>query len=307
MTAPTRFINMNSTAKPIRLSYRNIYILPSKRGLGFALLLIILLLIAFVYNNNLVYLLCFLLASLFFISILHTVNSLQGLLIRKGASVDIFAGELADNNLIIDNPDNTVRYSLQLGLVKDNMQFCDIKARQSIRISLAQQVKKRGWFVVSRPIIASNYPFGLFRAWHRLNIDFKTLVYPSPSKQDYPLPENNSSKGIQGSAQKGQDDFFGLQSYQPGDAIRDIHWRTYAKGQGLVIRQYSGVQDSEIWLDYEQTMGSDQEARLSQMCRWLLDADTAEVEYGLRLPGVTIEPNRGGEHSTRCLQALALA
>lgn len=135
MSSPT-------STKPIRLSYRHIYILSTKRGLGFMLLLTLLLLIAFIYNNNLVYLLCFLLASLFFITILHTVNSLQGLRVKAGQSVDIFAGELAENILIVDNPDRTDHYSVQFGLGREVMQLVDIKVQQSQRISLAQRAKK---------------------------------------------------------------------------------------------------------------------------------------------------------------------
>lgn len=161
--------------------------------------------------------------------------------------------------------------------------------------------------MTSNPVISSCFPFGLFRAWHRLNLDMKTLVYPRPSVQDCPLPENDSGHGEQGSRQKGQDDFYGLQDYQHGDGVRHIHWRALAKGQGLFIRQYTGAQNSEIWLDYEQTMGADQEERLSQMCRWVVDAEKAGVEYGFRLAGLIIEPNRGDDHSKQCLKALALA
>ena len=300
-------MNTVSATKPIRLSYRRIYILPTKRGLGFAMLIALLLLIAFIYNNNLVYLLCFLLASLFFITILHTVKSLEGLVIRKGYSHNIFAGELTESVLAIENPSNTMRFSLYLELDKAGVQPVDIKAQEKIQVSLAQTANKRGWFVLSNPVISSCYPFGLFRAWHRLNLEFKTLVYPRPSRQDCPLPEDNSSHEAQGNDQKGQDDFYGLQNYQAGDSIRHIHWRAFAKGQGVFTRQYNGAESlSEIWLDYEQTTGANHEDRLSQMCRWVLDANEAGIIFGFRLAGVTIEPGLGDTHSKQCLEALAL-
>jgi hypothetical protein len=44
------------------------------------------------------------------------------------------------------------------------MQAIDIKAQHNSRVSLPQRVYKRGWFVMSQPVIASCYPFGLFRA-----------------------------------------------------------------------------------------------------------------------------------------------
>jgi len=300
-------MSSTSVAKSIALNYRNIYILPTRRGLGFVMLIALLLLIAFIYNNNLVYLLSFLLISLFFITILHTVKSLQGLVISKGYNTPVYAGEFAASKITINNPTSVARYSVQVGLDKRlPLLAVDMPAQQKVPLSLAYKADKRGWLVMANPVISSCYPFGLFRAWQRLNLDSKALIYPQPSMQDCPLPENNQGQDQQGNAQKGQDDFYGLQSYQTGDSIRHIHWRAFAKGQGLYTRQYSGAQSSEIWLDYEQAMAASQEERLSIMCRWVLNADEAGIVYGFKLAGLVLEPNYGAAHSKKCLEALAL-
>ena len=300
-------MSSTSVAKSIALNYRNIYILPTRRGLGFVMLIALLLLIAFIYNNNLVYLLSFLLVSLFFITILHTVKSLQGLVISKGYNTPVYAGEFAASKIAINNPTSVARYSVQVGLDKHlPLLAVDMPAQQKVPLSLAYKADKRGWLVMANPVISSCYPFGLFRAWQRLNLDSKVLIYPQPSMQDCPLPENNQGQDQQGNAQKGQDDFYGLQSYQTGDSIRHIHWRAFAKGQGLYTRQYSGAQSSEIWLDYEQAMAASQEERLSIMCRWVLNADEAGIAYGFKLAGLILEPNYGAAHSKKCLEALAL-
>jgi len=300
-------MSSTSVAKSIALNYRNIYILPTRRGLGFVILIALLLLIAFIYNNNLVYLLSFLLISLFFITILHTVKSLQGLVISKGYNTPVYAGEFAASKITINNPTSVARYSVQVGLDKRlPLLAVDMPAQQKVPLSLAYKADKRGWLVMANPVISSCYPFGLFRAWQRLNLDSKALIYPQPSMQDCPLPENNQGQDQQGNAQKGQDDFYGLQSYQTGDSIRHIHWRAFAKGQGLYTRQYSGAQSSEIWLDYEQAMAASQEERLSIMCRWVLNADEAGIAYGFKLAGLILEPNYGAAHSKKCLEALAL-
>ncbi len=292
----------------IYLSYRKIYILPTRRGFGFVLLIALLVLIAFIYNNNLIYLLSFLLASLFFIAILHTVQSLAGLTISKGYSPNAFVGEQASGVVTVHNPSNTTRYSVHFGSDKQSvLQVVDIPAKQSLQVSLPQEAKKRGWLVLPYPVIYCDYPFGLFRAWHRLHLDIKILIYPRPSVQECPLPENAGHLERQGHIQKGCDDFYGLQSYRAGDSIRHIHWRALAKGQGLSVRQYSGgVQSTEIWLDYEEAAAAEQEERLSQMCRWVLDADAAGISYGLKLGGLRIDPGIGELHSKKCLEALAL-
>jgi len=298
---------MPTNHKEIRLHYRRLYILPTRSGLGFVLLIALLLLIAFVYNNNLVYLLSFLLASLFFITILHTVKSLEGLIISKQPSPATFVDEYATGLLLINNPDQQTRYSVQVGFDKQHSQIIDLDAQKKTSIRLTQKVTKRGWQPLPAPIISSCFPFGLFRTWMRLPFDWHVLVYPAPSLQDCPFPENNSSQlALQGSAQKGQDDFYGLQNYQASDGIRHIHWRAFAKGQGLYTKQYSGAQSTEICLDYEQTRGADKEQRLSQMCRWVLEADQAGLAYSFKLAGLQIEPNQGEAHRQTCLEALAL-
>lgn len=292
---------------PIHLGYQRIYILPTKRGVGFIMLITLLMLISIIYNNNLVYLLSFLLAGLFFVTILHTVKALEGLIISKGHSPNVFAGELTKGVLIISNPSNTKRYSVQLGLDKKTaLHSVDIPAKQTKQVSLGQKTVKRGWLTETDSVIFCDYPLGLFRAWHKLKLDIKTLVYPRPSQQEQPFTESNANLSTQGIAQKGQDDFYGLQEYQAGDNIKHIHWRSLAKGQGVFTKQFSGVQNSELWLDYEQTKGAELEERLSQMCRWVLDADAENLTYGFKLVGLTIKPDMGTAHSKKCLEALAL-
>jgi uncharacterized protein (DUF58 family) len=47
------------------------------------------------------------------------------------------------------------------------------------------------------------------------------------------------------------------------------------------------------------------EARLSQLCLWVLESDSAQRPYGLRLPGQEIAPSGGAAHRFACLRALA--
>lgn len=63
--------------------------------------------------------------------------------------------------------------------------------------------------------------------------------------------------------------------------------------------------NSELLLDFALTPGQP-EARLSQLCRWILDAEQSGVSYGLRLPHLIIPTAIGITHQRRCLEALAL-
>jgi len=289
----------------IILTHRRIFILPTQRGWAMLLLMVILLLIAFVYNNNLTYLLTFLIASVFFITILHTFKSLAGLVVQAGQTQAVFAGEAAGFDIHIHNPNANERPHCQIKLTKP--QSFTLKPYSKTTQTLYSLTQKRGWHNIGTVTVFSTYPLGLFYAWSPLRFNSQTLVYPKPSPLELPFPDSPSADSEQGLSHKGADDFYGLQEYQAGDSIKHIHWKAFAKGQGLYSKQYSGAKNSaEVWLHYDDAIGHDTEQRLSQLCRWVIDAERADIRYGLVLPTVKLPPDCGSAHYRQCLEALAL-
>lgn len=298
------FAGEPATDEPVILTHRRIFILPTQRGLVFVVVLMLLWLIAFVYNNNLAYLLTFLLGSVFFITILHTVKSLSGLSLQKGRVHPVFAGDSAGFILHINNLSNYDRP--QLAVTLDSTETLSISAEGKATLTLYSSTHKRGWHHAGKITLASCYPLGLFRAWSPIRFDFKVLVYPKPTMQESPFPDTSPVAASYGIHSKGSTDFYGLQTYQPGDAIKHIHWKAFAKGLGVYSKQYGGGSATELWLDFQQTQGATLEQRLSQLCRWVLAAEQTNLRYGLLLPGLSVSPNNGAAHSTQCLEALAL-
>jgi uncharacterized protein (DUF58 family) len=98
----------------------------------------------------------------------------------------------------------------------------------------------------------------------------------------------------------------GLRPFEAGDSLRRIAWKAYARGQGLHTKQYAGTDVVSHVFDWDSLPALETEARLSQLCRWVLDAHECGEAFGLRLPGTRIEPNVGTAHLERCLNALAL-
>jgi len=291
---------------PVVLTHRRIYILPTRRGLGFVLLIAILLLIAFVYNNNLAYLLSFLLASIFFVAILHSFKVLKGLEISAGNQPPVFCGEMAGFNFQVLNPGREHRYAVSLSLQQPR-QF-DFSARQTRQVSLAMTGERRGWLQCPTLTVSSDFPLGLFRAWSPLRFDSQVLVYPRPAPVFPAFPETGGSDGPQRRQTGNDDEFDGVKAYRRGDSIRHIHWKSLAKGRGLQSKHYSGDGQggAEQWFDYANTPGAGVEQRLSLLCRWIVEAERAGLRYGLILPDSSVEPACGPAHFHHCLQLLAL-
>ena len=304
----SRFITGDKhPVKQLLLNQRHVFILPTKRGFGFVALIILVLLIAFIYNNNLAYLLAFLLASIFFITILHTFKSLAGLILTMGQSKAVFAGDNAGFDVTIDNTRQHERYNLHIRLDKE-IRFA-LNAKEKRRLTLYSKTHKRGWHAIDTVRISSTYPLVFFCAWTPIHFAAKTLVYPKPSTVEQPFPQADGEvlNGLNdASFNMGNDDFYGLKEYVPGDSIKHIHWKAFAKGQGLFSKQYEGGHSSVLWLDYEQTAGTHVEERLSQLCRWVMDAEKRGLQYGFKMPGIKLDPNQGARHYEKCLQAMAL-
>ena len=294
-----------SEGNQVTLDYRKIFIFPTRRGFYYLLLTFLLLLIGFVYNNNLVYLLSFLLASIFFVSIFHSFRSLAALQLQLGQNSDVFAGDMAGIDLILRDTMGYERPGIEVYL--DQKTFSDLPPLEASHLKILAKTKKRGLLPLGRIRIASAYPFGLIRAWSNIRFERNILVYPKPSTQVIkPSDELSSGDEQSSSTIKGSDDFYGQREYQKGDSLKHVNWKAYAKGQGLYTKQYTTSQSRETWFDYQSLLGLPEEERISVLCRWIIEAHKNQQTYGLLLPGVKIPLNQGEAHYKKCLEALAL-
>jgi len=279
--------------------------LPTPHGLVFTLALFVLLLIAVNYNNGLAYGFVFLVAAMAAVSMLVTHRNLAGLEVSLADAEPVFAGEDARFPVRLHNPEPFVRQSVWLICGEHRARY-NVPAGATARVWLPVATGHRGWFHPPKFRLSSAYPFGLLYTWSAAVHDTaaRGLVYPRPAG-NAPLPRSQSHR-FEGTARRREgDDFVGLRDYQSGDSPKHVHWKAVAATESWVTKQFGGADSERLWLDWDETVG-DTEARLSQLCQWVCRAETAGLSYGLRLPGVSIQPDTGGVHRHECLQALAL-
>ncbi len=120
------------------------------------------------------------------------------------------------------------------------------------------------------------------------------------------MPQGYSHQELGISHGAGNEDFHGLRDYRPGESSRHIAWKAVAREQGLLVKQFEGGNDSVLWLSWDSLNGMAVEERLSQLCRWVLDAHRCGKHYGLAIPGKKLSPAFTLQHQRQCLEALAL-
>lgn len=293
-------------ARSVRLNRRNVFILPTREGFAFGLLLFLLLLGAVNYQNSLVFAFVFLLSSLFVVGILHTYRNLAGITIELVGTRGAFAGEDVEFHVSIAKADVRVHEGLSFGWPGAIAQTIDLLGDAKAEIKLFVPAHRRGWLLPGRLLVESRFPLGLLRAWSWIDLDARAIVYPCPiAFGRVPMATGTRESGT-ALVRDGSDDFVGMREYVPGDSLRRINWKSWARGAGLQIKEFGGYADRRVWLDWDSLPGLDTETRLSRLCGWGIEAVRERDDYGLRIPGITIEPNQGDAHRDAVLKALAV-
>ncbi|MEQ1533150.1 MAG: DUF58 domain-containing protein [Sideroxydans sp.] len=287
------------------LNQRRIYIIPSKQGFVFALVLALMLLGDINYNLSLGYILTFLLATSAGLTMLYAFRNLAQLEIHAGHIEPVFVGEQARFVFHFNNPSSLIRYQIHLHDDAEHETVFDLPAQRSTPISLAIPATQRGWMDSERLSLYTHFPLGLFHAWTYIHFDVRALVYPKPAAPQT-LPAASAQDGTGKAMAKGDDDFSGLRNYVAGDALPRIAWKALAREQGLQVKQFSAQQGYSLWLDWAQLPNIATERKLELLTRWVLDADAQGLMYGLRLPDGEVMQQHGTAHRAECLRRLAL-
>lgn len=300
------FIGEGPLHSPYLLTHRRVYILPTSQGLAFALLLLIMLLGSINYSNSLGYFLTFMLASLIQVTIFHTYNNLLKLSYGPAICKPVFAGQEASFIIQVNNINHKTRFSVDAFTPQKIRTMSDINKDCISTITVKHIYNQRGLIALPRFTVESRFPLGLFRAWAHIQFDQDQLVYPKPLLHcGLPIKNSGSSTGKK-QLELGTEDFKGLRSYVESDPLQHIHWKSFARHQSLQTKEFSSSSSSDLWLNYSDTTVSGVELKLSQLTCWVLSADKQNLNYGLKLPNIILQPNNHPQHLKSCLQQLAL-
>ena len=290
----------------IHLAGNRIYILPTRAGLIFGLIILTMLLGAMNYNNNMGFALTFLLAGIGVISIHHCHRNIANLTLHHVGGQPVFAGNDLIFAFIIENVSQFSRWQIMLDW-PDGDHICDElepETREDLKIHVA--TTSRGYVVIPRIKISTRFPLGLLTAWAWVNMDAAELVYPRPSEQAVTPNSRRTGQTTSGIQVQGDDDFSGLRDYRLGDPPKRIAWKALARTGETLISEFHSGSGNLVWIDWDDFPGADTERRLARMTRLLIDTDQLGQLYGLRMPGIEIAPKTGSGHRHECLKSISL-
>jgi uncharacterized protein (DUF58 family) len=292
-------------ALPLALTRRRLYILPTRGGIGFAVLVAGMVVAGLQYGNSLALLGAFVLAGFGIVAANLCHRNLLDLRVRSVRAGAAFAGETAPIDVELANASGEARLGLAIEALGAAVAVPRIDRGAELRARLLVTTTRRGVVAVDRVRIATRFPFGLFRAWTWLHCPLEIIVFPRPHGTQ-PAPHRaGEPAGGQSVRATGGDEWRDLRAFRDGDSPRHVAWKAYARGQPLLVKEYGGSARESLRLDLAAARGDGVEARLGQVARWIVDAESRGARYGLALPGREFPEDRGARHERLCLEALA--
>ncbi len=274
-------------------------------GWGFLALMLCGFLMSVNFSNNLIFALTFLLFGIAFVGWWQTRMNVAGLTFGQWKCEPVFAGQDIHYRLTIDNSSGRGRMGITVSSpipVKTNE--IEILASEGVELSVKRSTRSRGLLPSSSACLQSSFPLGLFITTLAVLDLPDCLVYPAPEGAQ-PLP--NTADSHNAHLGRESDNYTDMRRYAPGDPLSRISWKAWARTNKLYTKEFDGAEgEHALWLNLNAVHKSGTESKISQLCRWVLDAQRQGREYGLDIPGTKIAPAMGQSHLRSCLKALAL-
>ncbi len=292
---------------PAAFDRRRIYVLPTRFGVFYGVLLFVMLGGALNYNNNPGLLLGLVLVGAGLASLFSGQQQLTDLRVVAVDATPVPAGTPLQVRVHAQADASRVRRGLSVDV--------DGRATPAAVLNLvdgageavlSMPTERRGWFDIPRLRISTVRPLGLARAWAYAWPDTPLLVYPAPEPNGPPLPEGQGD-AAQSRLHPSGDDVHHLRAYRTGDGRRAIAWKHSARRDTLLVREYEQPLGTDIVLDWSRLGPLSVEARIARLARWVDEAERDGRRYRLIVTGqADIGPDHGNAHRHACLRTLAL-
>ncbi len=241
---------------------------------------------AYMHDFNLVYITLFFVFSFAFsagpLGVLN-LGHIQSTFVPSGR---FFTGQEGKILVEVTNTSTTPSWSVTLHGKGSSMDLIQLKGETSNILSLPFTPTKRGIFEYAECYLESKYPLSTARLTLAIEGSYDGMAYPEPKGKSLEtfLNEAETHYGE-------EKEFDGLRAYDASQKLSHIHWASVAKGELLVKTFIKETQIANLVFDFYKA-GSNDEARLSQLCLWVLACEKKHLPFSVKLPKVQLSSHK---------------
>ncbi len=262
-------------------------------------------------NHPALSILAFALGILYVLGMNQTNDNLAGIEVIEVKPPHGAVGEPTQIKITLENRSNEPRFLVSVQFTKTKKPNTAIikslppGAKKSVELTLIGTT--RGVHQLPRLRISTLFPLGLFFSWKYRQMNQNHWVYPRPEGK--PLDLFDAMQGgdnLNVTPMRENEEFLGHRPFQLGDSPRRIDWKAHARGKPWLIKEFEANQKPSYLIQWKRLEPMGDEAKLSQIARWVIDCYEGSYAYSLILPSKTIPLGSGLNHLWACLRELAV-
>lgn len=289
-----------------------VHVRPTRAGGAYLVLVLGVLVGAVNTGNNLLYLVLSAMLALLVLSNLLAELNLRGLRVVRVLPDELFAGRAGEGGFLLRNDRRALAaWSVHVEELDGGGAHglaMTLPPGESLRLPARWTLPSRGRQRLGRLRLWSEMPFGLVRRWIDLPMDEEVLVYPTPGEGRGGLPGAGPGVSREDPRRSGQEgDFHALRPYEPGDPLRDLHWRTTARTGRPMVIQRGALARTEVLVRVEEARGERWERALSAAAGEVERQARRGAAVGLQIGERRLDPRPGDAWRRRLLAELAMA
>ena len=192
--------------------------------------------------------------------------SLRKLQVQRFVPRSAVAGEPINVELVVANGSRSKRrllFGYDEFIFKTDLVIPTLLPNGSVTLPYQVVSARRGVFSEAPVVLKTGAPFGAAIAGKRFEVSSELIVHPTwVPLRSFPLLEAASTPNEswhERPRRGGGMDFYGLREYRSGDSLRQVHWRSSAKGGKLLVREFEEQPSSRltIVLDTSASVGEE--------------------------------------------------
>jgi uncharacterized protein (DUF58 family) len=232
-----------------------------REGLLWLLSALGLLLAGWFKGINLLMLLAFLMLALWVVNGIAAFRQIRGLRGQRKPRGPFFAGDTSLWDVELTNPRKAMSSGwrvFDLGPDHEQSWFVEqLKGGQSVRCAARTVFPRRGIYRAEPLVALCRHPFGLVQQNRQLCDEEQWVILPALGQLDLERFRNWIARLARSEGQVirtsrpsmiRQDDLHGLRPFRPGDSPRWIHWRTSARRNQKMVREFEEASGQNLIL-----------------------------------------------------------
>jgi uncharacterized protein (DUF58 family) len=265
-------------------------------------------------GNNLLHLLLGATLGMIAVSGWFSERTIRDLEIRRETPRGVTAGQEVRIGYRVRNKGSFPSFAVEIseaGLAQKAF-VARVEPAGTVTVRSYNRFARRGVYPLPAVTLATSFPFGLFVKERDLALPGELVIWP---RADLPVrppapsgrpPSSRAHSALGGVGSRGE--YRAMHEYRSGDDdARDIHWRTSARLQNPVVREYEAEVNDEVWvcLDTRGQPGEHAEELIEIAASICSYAAKAGRRFGLVSDGKVIQPASGPGHLELVLDFLA--